>query len=415
MIAPIKFQLLSDPLRGILFFAVLYLLGFYGYCLLFLYEKQYLPPPFFGNPGDYFMDFYNINFYAAQEYFYTRFASFYSPLNVLIARWFTDPVCVQASTAFAYRACDPISVLVFLGLTWGSTLILMWRALESCQSRTWWFVILGFSFPMAFALERANYLLLAVPVLFFWLGSHARWNFVFEILLANIKYYFMVFQAFYLARNRLLHPLIFFLLLIGVTIALGALTGLSGFGNIPKNLVNFAGGAGGISMLSNTSLDTIAGIQHFFSPSEIGKLTSQLVIGAMKLLICLRIWIYWRETRQEIDGHAFNFVVLLGLLIISSAPGFYGQVLLIPYFIYFLARKCWQGREQLLFILICLPYPFILDQSSQYNRVYLLDGTHAWIPIELVMQTIVQPVLLILFLLSITSRSFWQASDHEKN
>ena len=400
----IKPPLSANSLQRILLIAALYLLGFYGYSAAFFWGQHYLPAPFFRDISDSWMDFYNINFYAMHEAFYTKFASFYSPLNVLIAQVLSDPACIQAGTPKTYRICNPWSALFFLGFTWILSLIFLWRTLRGCESRNLWFVVIGFSFPMAFSMERGNYLMMAVPILFLWLGSHARWNFVFELLRANIKYYLLLFQGFYLVRNRLIHVAIFVVTLLVFSVALGSLTGLPGVTNIPKNLVNFVGGPGGISILSSTTIDTYVAIQQLFFLGLSNKQWMQLLVIAIKLFIVIWLWIYLTETRLLIEQHWMNFILLIVLLLITSAPGFYGQVLLLPYMAYFLQKNYFNIGDQLILILVCLPYPVKIKTLNAFHNFYLFDETMVGLPLELFLQSLIQPLLLFVLFMRLTTR-----------
>lgn len=404
MTAPIKTSFFANHLHRVLLIAVLYLLGFYGYSATFFWEKHYLPAPFFGDISDSWMDFYNINFYAAHADFYTKFASFYSPLNVLIAQVLSDPACIEAGTPKTYRICNPWSALLFLGLTWMLSLIFLWHTLRGCKLRGLWFVVIGFSFPMVFAMERANYLMLAIPILFLWLGSHARWNFVFELLLANIKYYLLLFQGFYLVRNRLIHVAVFMVALLVFSVVLGSLTGLPGVANIPKNLVNFVGGPGGLSFLFNTTVDAYVGIQQLFFLGFGNKQWMQLLVIAIKLFIVIRLWIYLTEIRLVIEQHWMNFILLIVLLLITSAPGFYGQVLLLPYMAYFLQKNYFNKGDQFFLILLCLPYPVKIKTLNAFHNFYLFDETMVGLPLELFLQSLIQPLLLFVLFMRLTTR-----------
>jgi hypothetical protein len=133
---------------------------------------------------------------------------------------------------------------------------------------------------MAFTIERANYILLAVPILFFWLSSQGRLAVVFELLLANVKYYLLILQASYLLRNRLGRVALFFLLLACVTMIFAWLTQMPGATLIPRNLFSFSSGAGGIDILWSSSINVFNGIYRIFWPDQ-----------TFKDLIGIGIWI----------------------------------------------------------------------------------------------------------------------------
>jgi hypothetical protein len=382
--------------------AAVYLIGFYFYAVFFLLNQSYLPAPFFQNPQDSFMDFYNINFAASKETFYTTFASFYSPLNALIAQAFVNSNCIHESSAFAYRACDPYSVFVFLSLAWLFVAALVWAGLRTSTDRFLWWFVLSFSFPMAFALERANYIFLAMPILFFWLAQPAKNNLMYELLLTNVKYYFLIYQGYYFFRNQFFRIFAFVLILIVATLILGLLTGLPGVGNIPKNIFGFASGPMGLDVLFNTSMNFIGGIQQFFLLDSMSKNLSRIMIFVMKISILIRLWIYWRETQPSANHHFFNFVLLIALLLLSSAPGFYSVILLIPYFIYLSQRGMLDRTTQILFILLCLPYPYVLYSTDAILKFFLWDGSSLGMPLELFMQTLIQPLLLLLLFFKLT-------------
>jgi hypothetical protein len=164
------------------------------------------------------------------------------------------------------------------------------------------------------------------------------------------------------------------------------------------------GGPGGLSVLSNTAVDAYVGIQQIFFPTLGNKRLTQLLVIAIKLFIVIRLWIYLTETRLLIEHHWMNFILLIVLLLITSAPGFYGQVLLLPYMAYFLQKNYFNIGDQLILILVCLPYPVKIITFPTFHNFYLFDETMVGLPLELFLQSLIQPLLLFVLFMRLTTR-----------
>jgi hypothetical protein len=166
--------------------------------VLFFSGAGYLPPPFFYNADDTFMDWYNTAYWAHVSGAYDQWLSIYPPLSFVFLRIFSIPACYRASSAVA-RSCDPVGIWVLL-ICFALNLVLVFlcfRAADRATAvpRT---VAMGLGMPMLFALERGN---LIVPCFTLVVLGHGRlirsaWmKWVAVALTINFKPYLILLAA----------------------------------------------------------------------------------------------------------------------------------------------------------------------------------------------------------------------------
>jgi hypothetical protein len=137
----------------------------------FFFLHGYLPPPFFDDVHDTYMDWYNTAYWAYSQGTYTFWASIYPPISFVFLRIFTNPACYSAD-AFAGRDCDHIGAVALPAIILTNIVIsyLIYRNIEprTAIPRA---LALGFGMPMLFAWERGN---LVIPCLTVFMLGHGR-------------------------------------------------------------------------------------------------------------------------------------------------------------------------------------------------------------------------------------------------
>jgi hypothetical protein len=167
----------------------------------------YLPAPFSYDKSDTYMDLFHPMFWSDNSELYTTWGSVYPPLNFLLlkaVKWliFGNQ---QFSDAFELRS-EAGRYPIWLFLTYLAIPLMVirtspWRDFSASEKLPIYFAIVLAS-PMLFTLERANLILLVLPILAIGLATAGTLCCVAIAILINIKPYFAIFiVTFLLARH----------------------------------------------------------------------------------------------------------------------------------------------------------------------------------------------------------------------
>lgn len=172
---------------------------------LFLLSDGFLPPPFYFNYDDTFMDGYNTAYWAFQSGTYDTWRSIYPPISFAWFKLFAMPRCYVGSEAY-WRTCDWWLMTMLIGFTIGNAL-LVWRMYRRHRRATALprAIAVGFGMPMLFALERGNLIILAFTFFVLAFGNllpQARWRWLAAGMAANFKPYLISAIFAVLLRRR---------------------------------------------------------------------------------------------------------------------------------------------------------------------------------------------------------------------
>ena len=131
----------------------------------------YLPPPFFDDVHDTYMDWYNTAYWVYSQGTYTVWASIYPPISFIFLRIFSNPACYSGD-AFGARDCDKIGAVVLPLIILINTVIayLIYKRIEP-RTAIIRALTLALGMPMLFAWERGN---LVIPCLTVFMLGHGR-------------------------------------------------------------------------------------------------------------------------------------------------------------------------------------------------------------------------------------------------
>ena len=122
----------------------------------FFYAAGYLPPPFFDESSDTFMDWYNTTYWAYRPGTYSEWFSIYPPLSIAFLKVFSIARCYENSGLEA-RDCDPIGAWVLTGFTLLNLLLVFAEYFKSDRkSALPRAVAAGLGMPALFAWERGK-------------------------------------------------------------------------------------------------------------------------------------------------------------------------------------------------------------------------------------------------------------------
>lgn len=163
-----------------------------AYALTHLWLYGYLPTPFFYEPLDTWMDWFNTAQFAHRPGAYDLWGTIYPPLSFIVLKFTTYGQC-YTSNFYEPRDCDYYGIatlhifyLVNIVLT-AKTLIKIDRSTALPRA-----FALTAGLPMVFALERGNIILLCYTCLLLAYGPllrSARWRWFFAACAINFKIY----------------------------------------------------------------------------------------------------------------------------------------------------------------------------------------------------------------------------------
>lgn len=170
------------------------------YLLWFTAVNGYLPPPYFHVPDDTFMDYFNTTFWAWNDGRYTEWRSIYPPFAFLLGQLVSSEECYYTNFIVKHDARDACSDYgLYIMLAIGLIGVFQNARLFSRDRREQLlcFLAMSLSFPFLFAVERANYLVFAYPILVlaFSTKNKALANF-FLACTINLKQYLLVLLAY---------------------------------------------------------------------------------------------------------------------------------------------------------------------------------------------------------------------------
>jgi len=172
----------------------------------FLLAAGYMPPPYFYNANDTFMDWYNTAYWSNNIGTYDIWRSIYPPVSFLFLRLLSIHACYQGSGWIFYRNCDwlgRVTLLCFFCVNF--VLIFLAYAKDKSRTAVPRAIATAIGLPMVFALERGN---LIIPCFTFFVLAHsgllrsARLRWISSALTINFKPYLVLTILPNLIRRR---------------------------------------------------------------------------------------------------------------------------------------------------------------------------------------------------------------------
>lgn len=176
------------------------------WALIYLFLYDHLPQPYFYVPEDSYMDWINPAHYAHNPGAYDEWGTIYPPLSFVLLKVLTNETCYRTAEWYSSRDCD-VYGLFTLHLIFFVNLALIAKAFlktgrATALPRT---IALGLGYPMTFALERGNIVLLCFTFVLLAFGpliKSARLRWLFAALAINLKVYLIGTLFAQLLRRR---------------------------------------------------------------------------------------------------------------------------------------------------------------------------------------------------------------------
>ena len=349
-----------------------------------------------------FMDFFNINWWASQKDIYLEYKSFYNPFNLMLGRILSIG-CLETNNSLKLRECGINIYLLYAFCIIIANAFLMYLNMRDIVNKISWVAFFSTSFPFLYGLERGNYIIIAflfmnIYVLFI-NKNKTQANLALLIACIFKIYVFALFIFVKLSNKERVKLGVIYAMLFIVPVV------LLGYENptlIISNLIDFQ--TTGIDIYqkywTSTSIFSIGDILIKIIGLKMA-IIYKLIVNIIFLVVLLRLFVYVQniiKLSHNYDVIYVQFVILLGLFLILSGPGFYALVLLIPLFISLMSRNLLSRIEVILFILCCIPYPIPIYKVFELTEYSYLNGYNISHGYDVSLQMIVPIILLILFL-----------------
>jgi hypothetical protein len=349
----------------------------------------YLAAPFFHEPSDTFMDWFNTAFWANDGGAYDTWQTIYPPLSFSILKMLSIQSCYVGNEGMTARDCDWPG-LFSIGAIFTLNCVLAFVGLRRIDPATVWprWFALCFGLPMLYALERGNILLLAftfVLLAFTPILRSARLRWLALAMAINLKVYLLalLFPQLLKRRWRWFEGGLLFTLL--VYLASYAHIGDGSPGQIINNIALATDVFEAGSLLDGWYTVTYG---PFMVMLESNFIPIVSIIGSdavESLLLILPILQSFSQALIAVAAVAvwvrpeavpMSMVTLLGLLmalVTSESSGYTGMFLIL-----FVFMQKWEGVGRPIAIFVCyllsVPADFIIDRLTPAVRESFLFG-----------------------------------------
>lgn len=169
-------------------------------------QNGYLPQPFFYEPSDTFMDWFNTAYWARDPGAYDSWRTIYPPLTFVVLRSLGSDRCYEGNEGITSRDCDWLGIAAILAM-FLVNIVICWLTFRKIDPRTALprTIALTMGLPMLFALERGNVLLLTFTCMLLALGpllASARLRWLAAGLAINFKVYLVAAFAVLVLKRR---------------------------------------------------------------------------------------------------------------------------------------------------------------------------------------------------------------------
>ncbi len=283
--------------------------------------------------------------YSIHSGAYDLYRSVYPPINFLILKvihWLGNGS--YSINAFEMRLSSPFVIMIWLGLYFSVPIFVLNTKIFKeflLQDRVLFYFLIVFSFPMLFALERGNLILLALIPFAIALSSKTIAREFSIAILINLKPYLVTLIFMYLLKSE--WKKLFQVVLIGgvIFIISGLIFDSQYFLKIFSNIVGFQGQVfspkGSVTFSSS-----IAVFQNMFQSLKLSQLVYSIVdvsktnflIGLISLLkwglLFISLGVIYIKRKFIGDKHLLVYLLLL----CTNFTEFFGGYIFILYFVF---------------------------------------------------------------------------------
>ncbi len=376
----------------------------------FLLSAGYLPPPFFHDTNDTFMDWYNTVYWTHNRGAYDIWLTVYPPLSFDFLRLVSIGSCYWGDP-LSSRGCDPVGVWVLVAFFSVNVWITYLCFRKNADPTTVWprTIALSLGLPMLFALERGN---LIIPCFTCFALGHgrllksARWKWLAVALTINFKPYLAIPLITQLFRRRWRWvegaAVATVLVYLFTFIAEGDGTPQT----VITNILKFAEPFDGVNLTPaefSTSYTSIMNIlaSRFPLMTQIGSAPLELMERCLPLLIRAGeagVVICFALTLLVPGSITTRRLAALGVAIVLTAtnPGGYTTVFLL----FFVFQERWRGPWMIMALvsayLLCIPWDFLIVRLAHLMEDSYLTGRTVGYDLGITLGETLRPGLVLL-------------------
>lgn len=408
-----------EPLMAVLVAAGL------SYAIYSLVVYHTLPQPYFFEPQDTWMDWFNTAFWARDKGAYDSWNSLYPPLSFVFLRLVGINSCYPANEGLTSRDCDWLGVVV-LHAWYLLNVFLIAKALYKIDRNTmpWRTFALGFGLPMTEGWERGNLILVGFTCVLLAHGPlvrSARLRWIFAGLAVNFKIYLIASIVPYALIRRWRWFEGAMASVIIVWIITWAIVGAGSPLELYNNIAEYTGAWRATGFIDIWYATTY---QYVLSLLDSSSFPILAVLGSRRiefLLFALPLAVHITQAMIVMASVAtwlrpevvpkFRIVALVTTLpMITQEPSGYAQIIIILFTFF----ERWQGIGRRWAILacyiLCIPYDIYLDPLNPQLKPGFLNGQYVYYEFWISLGPFIRPglILTIPFALScVTLRSVW--------
>jgi hypothetical protein len=389
-----------------------------GRAMWILYSEGYLPQPFFYEPSDTYMDWFNTAYWARDPGVYDNWRTIYPPLSFVVLRLLGINSCYAGSEGLTVRDCDWVG-LVAIHAIFVLNIVLVALTFRKIDRRTALprAIALSSGLPMLYALERGNVLLLCFTAMLLGFGpllKSARLRWLCAGIAVNFKIYLIATIGAQLLRRRWLWVEGALIATLAVYLLSYGLLGAGTPREIVTNITDYSSGFVAAQILDiwyPVTYQPLLSLLHGESfpvtsllgsrTSEVGLLILPILIRTGQLSLLLAAVATWLRP-EAVPPFRVAFIGT-ALALISSEAGGYTQVLIIL----FVFMEPWRGIARPIAIticyILCLPGEIVISGVPSLVRDSFLAGHEVQVDFGVGLGMLLRPGLVILTAISLSA------------
>jgi hypothetical protein len=369
----------------------------------------YAAPPFFFAPIDTFMDFFNTNYWSLNDGRYDFWQSIY-PISVFaLAQLLVPDYCVSVLSSLELRDCAPYSV-GWLFLFYVIAIFICTKLiLKHVNEKKIWlegiiFLSLLLQFPGLFALERGNYIVVALLFLSFSRLFGVNWKgAIFLAMAINIKQYLIVLWLVPLFKKEY----IYFLMSVTAALLINQLSmavlGDNNYRNIFGNMFSFSGALNSDffqKVWYTTSLSSWSkAVFHYQDIIPVTIYFSAHLLRWVVFLLAAYILMFTFLKARLFCWDKMNVVILLCMMVASDLAGGYAIVLLLPYLNVIIIGSGRIKYSRAMMLILLMPLDFLVGPMMDFTQFSFLSQQNVVVSTGLTFGAYIRPFLLVFILI----------------
>jgi hypothetical protein len=352
--------------------------GGFIHALIFLWYNGYLPQPFFYDPWDTWMDWFNVADWSHDPGMYDNWGSIYPPLSFLFTGLFSKASCYTSAQGqvLDVRLCDWVGIAT-LHVIYVLNIILIALTFRKIDRKTAFprTVALATGIPMCFGLDRGNLILATFTCVILGYGpllKSARLRWVFAGLSVNFKVYLVagIFANLINRRWRWFEGVA--ITTVAIYIATYVVLGAGSPWELYRNIRDFSGVYQAINFLDLwysytyhpllSLLDGTFPVDILFGsdlPDTLSLVVPALIHATQAIILfaCAMTWL-----RPEVVPRFRITNLAISFALISVEAGGYTQTITIL----FVFMEAWKGIGRKWAIVtcyvLCMPYDIVITR-----------------------------------------------------